>query len=70
MISNRVLPAPPPISPHVAKLLSWLGPIADEAPPSEGFEGTRHRIIPVGVGGGWIAPNLAHPELQPDGHNR
>lgn len=71
MIAARSVPPPPPaILRHVAALLSWPGPVADDPPPSEAFEGTRHRAIPVGVGGGWIVPNLAHPELQPDGHNR
>ena len=77
MKANRVLPTPPKLAPHVAKLLSWRGPVADDdVPDAERFGGLRPRTTPAGSSSpraypeGWIAGNLAHPELRPDGHNQ
>ena len=75
MKSNRVLPPPPKLSPHAAKLLSWHGPVAHEPPPAEAFAGLIPRTTPAGTAprayqGGWVAANLAHPKLQKDGHTR
>ena len=76
MISNRVAPAAPKLAPHVAKLLSWRGAVADDdVPDAEDFKELRPRTIPIGAApgayaGGWISANLSHPELQKDGHTR
>ena len=46
MKTNRVLPAPPAVNPHVAKLLSWPGPVIDEPADPEEFDRLRPRTTP------------------------
>lgn len=53
MKSNRVLPTPPKLAPHVAKLLSWRGAVADDdVPDAEHFKELRPRTIPIGAAPG------------------